>query len=57
MEKVADNESFLALTTNPDLTNVGFRDLASRIAQTKTFESFLNGYEQQIRTGGLGAIN
>lgn len=57
MAKSSDAESFTALTASPDIANVGFRDLASKIASTKTYESFLSSYRDRIRNGGLNAIN
>ena len=57
MAKTSDAASFVALTSSSDITNTEFRQLASKIASTKTYESFLTAYRERIRTGGLNAIN
>jgi hypothetical protein len=57
MAKTNDAASFVALTSSSDITNTEFRQLASKIASTKTYESFLTAYRERIRTGGLNAIN
>jgi tetratricopeptide (TPR) repeat protein len=57
MAKSSDAQSFTALTNSPDISNTDFRELASKIANTATYESFLTAYRSRIRAGGLNAIN
>jgi len=57
MAKSTDAQSFIALTNSPDIANTDFRELAGKIASTKTYESFLTAYRERIRSGGLNAIN
>ena len=57
MAKSSDAASFTALTNAPDISNTDFRELAGKIASTKTYESFLTAYRERIRSGGLNAIN
>ncbi len=52
-----DETAFEVLTANPDRGSIGFRQVASRIAQLNTLDSFLERYRSDLREGGVGAIN
>jgi len=52
-----DATAFEVLTANPDRGSIGFRQVASRIAQLNTLDSFLERYRSNLQEEGVGAIN
>lgn len=57
MAATEDTTAFEVLTSNPDRASIGFRQVASRIAQLNTLDSFLERYRSDLREEGVGAIN
>jgi hypothetical protein len=52
-----DASAFDVLTSNPDRASIGFREVASRIAQINTLDSFMERYRSDLQEEGVGAIN
>jgi hypothetical protein len=57
MSATEDASAFEVLTSNPDRASIGFREVASRIAQINTLDSFMNRYRSDLKDDGVGAIN
>jgi hypothetical protein len=57
MAATEDATGFEVLTSNPDRASIGFREVASRIAQIDTLDSFMERYRSDLQQDGVGAIN
>jgi hypothetical protein len=57
MSTTEDASAFEVLTSNPDRASIGFREVASRIAQINTLDSFMDRYRSDLQNDGVGAIN
>ena len=57
MSATEDASAFEVLTSNPDRASIGFREVASRIAQINTLDSFIDRYRSDLQNDGVGAIN
>lgn len=57
MSATEDASAFEVLTSNPDRASIGFREVASRIAQINTLDSFIDRYRRDLQNDGVGAIN
>lgn len=57
MAATEDATGFDVLTSNPDRASIGFRQVASRIAQIDTLDSFMERYRSDLQQDGVGAIN
>ena len=56
MSATEDGSAFEVLTSNPDRASIGFREVASRIAQVNTLDSFMEPYRSNLQNSGVGAI-
>ncbi|MCX8231997.1 MAG: hypothetical protein OTJ45_09270, partial [Alphaproteobacteria bacterium] len=57
MSVTEDASAFEVLTSNPDRASIGFREVASRIAQINTLDSFMDRYRSDLQNDGVGAID
>jgi ethanolamine utilization microcompartment shell protein EutS len=57
MSVTEDASAFEVLTSNPDRASIGFREVASRIAQINTLDSFMDRYRSDLKNDGVGAID
>ena len=50
-------DTFRVLTHHVDPASTEFRNLATEIARVADLESFMAGYRDRLKSGGLSALN